>query len=137
MGSEPSEEKAASYRVEDLVVDVGRARVTRGDAELPLPRLSFDVLVALVEASPNLVTLDGLMNEVWPGQVVSPETVSQRVKLLRSALGDDPRRPRYIVGVRGRGYRLTNAAVRLDPATGSATVVALPAAGKRQSPGWL
>ncbi len=38
--------------------------------------------------------------------VVSPETISQRVKLLRDALGDDPHAPRYIAGLRGRGYRL-------------------------------
>src|SRR5262249_20723690 len=35
-----------------------------------------------------------------------PETIVQRVKLLRGALGDDPRAPRYIEGVRGRGYRM-------------------------------
>jgi TolB-like protein/Tfp pilus assembly protein PilF len=33
-------------------------------------------------------------------------SVDERVKLLRSALGDDPRAPRYIEGVRGRGYRM-------------------------------
>src|SRR5262245_3605902 len=123
MGLESSAENAASYRVGDLIVDVGRVRVTRGDAELPLTRLSFDLLVALVEASPNLVTLDDLMHEVWPGQVVSSETISQRVKLLRIALSDEPRRPRYIVGVRGRGYRLSDTAVRIDPEHGSTTEV--------------
>ncbi len=40
------------------------------------------------------------------GLVVNPETVSQRVKLLRDAIGDDPRDARYIAGVRGLGYRL-------------------------------
>jgi DNA-binding winged helix-turn-helix (wHTH) protein len=34
------------------------------------------------------------------------ETVSQRIKLLRDALGDDPHAPRYIAGLRGRGYQL-------------------------------
>jgi TolB-like protein/Tfp pilus assembly protein PilF len=37
---------------------------------------------------------------------VTPETIVQRVKLLRSALGDNPHAPRYIEGVRGRGYRV-------------------------------
>jgi Transcriptional regulatory protein, C terminal len=46
------------------------------------------------------------MEQVWPKAVVSPETLSQRIKLLRDALGDDPRSPRYIEGLRGRGYRL-------------------------------
>src|SRR5690606_7325869 len=49
---------------------------------------------------------DELMRRVWPGLVVSPETVSQRVKLVRQALGDEAAAPRYIAGIRGRGYRL-------------------------------
>jgi TolB-like protein/DNA-binding winged helix-turn-helix (wHTH) protein len=94
------------YTVGDLTVDEGQSRVTRSGIDVPLPKLSFDLLVALVRAAPNVLSLDTLMDQVWPGLVVSPETVSQRVKLLRDALGDDPKHPRYIVGVRGRGYRL-------------------------------
>ncbi len=94
------------YQVNDLVIDPGRARVSRGGVEISLPKLSYDLLVALVEAAPNLASIDDLMERVWPGLVVSPETVSQRVKLLRTALGDDSRQPRYVLGVRGRGYRL-------------------------------
>jgi DNA-binding winged helix-turn-helix (wHTH) protein len=40
------------------------------------------------------------MDNVWPGVVASPETVSQRVKLLCDAIGDDPKTPRYINGLR-------------------------------------
>ena len=47
------------------------------------------------------------------GLVVSPETVSQRVKLLRDALGDDSKSPRYIAVVRLRGYRLVPVVARL------------------------
>ena len=46
------------------------------------------------------------MARVWPGLIVSPETVAKRVNLLREALGDDAQDPRYIAGVRSRGYRL-------------------------------
>jgi TolB-like protein/DNA-binding winged helix-turn-helix (wHTH) protein len=94
------------FQIDDLSVDLGRALVQRGGLEIPLPRLSFDLLVVLAHAAPNLLTFDELMDQVWPGLVVAPDTVSQRVKLLRAALGDDSRTPRYIVGVRGRGYRL-------------------------------
>ena len=94
------------YRVGDLLIELGRQRVTRGESHVPLPKLSYDLLLALVRAAPNLVSLDALMEEVWRKTVVSPETVSQRVKLLRDALGDDPRSPKYIEGLRGRGYRL-------------------------------
>ena len=106
-----------SYRVGDLLLDIGRQQVTRDGAELPLSQLSFGLLVALVRAAPNVVTFDQLMERVWPGLVVSQETVSQRVKLVRDALGDDSQAPRYIGGVRGRGYRTV---ARVSP------VVAVP-----------
>jgi TolB-like protein/DNA-binding winged helix-turn-helix (wHTH) protein len=95
-----------SYRVDDLTVDVGRHRVQRAGVEVPLPALSFDLLRTLVERAPNLLTYDQLMRTVWPGVVVNQETVTQRVKLVRDALGDDSQNPRYIAGVRGCGYRL-------------------------------
>lgn len=71
-----------------------------------LQGLSFDLLVTLVRAAPSLVTFEQLEERVWPGIVVTPETIVQRVKLLRNALGDDAHAPRYIQGVRGRGYRM-------------------------------
>jgi TolB-like protein/DNA-binding winged helix-turn-helix (wHTH) protein/Tfp pilus assembly protein PilF len=95
----------AIYQAGDLTIDLGRQRVMRGEQEIPLPKLSFDLLLALVRAAPNVVALDALMTEVWPNVVVSPETLSQRVKLLREALGDDSRSPRYIASLRSRGYR--------------------------------
>ena len=94
------------YKLDDLTIDTGRQQISRGTERLALPKLSYDLLLALVRAAPNVVSLDELMRLVWPGVIVSPETVSQRVKLLRDALGDDPRMPRYIGGLRGRGYQI-------------------------------
>jgi TolB-like protein/Tfp pilus assembly protein PilF/DNA-binding winged helix-turn-helix (wHTH) protein len=101
----PTPEPTA-YRVGDLLLDIGRQRVTRGSVELPLSQLSFELLLALARAAPNLLSFDQLMEQVWPGLVITPETVSQRVKLVRDAIDDDSQSPRYIAGVRGRGYRM-------------------------------
>src|SRR5579863_1434452 len=101
----------ARFQVDDLLIDVGQQRVTRAGVEIPLPHLSFALLVTLARAAPNLVTFDQLTERVWTGLVITPETISQRVKLVRTALGDEPHAPRYIGGVRGRGYRMV-AAVR-------------------------
>jgi TolB-like protein/DNA-binding winged helix-turn-helix (wHTH) protein len=114
---------APVYRVGDLTVDVGRATVARDGRDVALPRLSFDLLLALIDAAPRVVTHDELMTRVWPGLVVGPETVSQRVKLLRDSLDDDPKAPRYVVGVRGRGYRMMADVTRLIPPAGAATAV--------------
>jgi TolB-like protein/DNA-binding winged helix-turn-helix (wHTH) protein len=95
----------AGYQVDDLTIDLAPRRVRRAGTVIPLKALSFDLLVTLVRAAPNLLSFDQLSERVWPGLVVTPETIVQRVKLLRSALGDDASAPRYIEGVRGRGYR--------------------------------
>jgi adenylate cyclase len=95
---------ASRYRLDDLLIDVARRQVLRGTTAITLPGLSFDLLLELVRAAPNLLTYDELMQRVWPGLVVSAETITQRVKLVRDALGDDARAPRYIKGIHGRGY---------------------------------
>jgi TolB-like protein/Flp pilus assembly protein TadD/DNA-binding winged helix-turn-helix (wHTH) protein len=105
------------YRVGDLLIDIGRQRVTRESVELSLSALSFELLLALARAAPNVLSFDQLMERVWPGLVVTPETVSQRVKLVRDAIGDDSQSPRYIAGVRGRGYRMVASVIPELPST--------------------
>lgn len=102
----PRRERLPRYLIDDLVVDMGRRAVTRGGSDIPLPRLSFDLLRTLIEAAPNVLSNDELARAVWRDVIVGPETVTQRVKLLRDALGDGPEAPRYIVGLRGQGYRI-------------------------------
>jgi TolB-like protein/DNA-binding winged helix-turn-helix (wHTH) protein/Tfp pilus assembly protein PilF len=114
------------YRVGDLLIDSGPQRVTRGGQVIALPKLSYDLLITMIREAPNLVTNEALMEQVWPKLVVSPETVSQRLKLLRDALGDDPRKPRYVEGIRGRGYRLIPIVER-DPASAPLVEVSTPA----------
>ncbi len=123
------------YRIGDLVVDVGRGRLMRGGEEIALPKLSFDLLLAMARAAPNLLSIDDLMNQVWPGLVVSPETVIHRVKVLRDALSDDPKAPRYIAGLRGRGYQIIAAVEALQeldaPASPAQPMLAPPAPRRR------
>ena len=99
-------QQSTGYQVDDLIIDLGQRRVTRGGSDIPLPHLSFQLLVTLARAAPDVVTFDQLTERVWPGLVITPETISQRVKLVRDALGDDPQAARYIAGVRGSGYRM-------------------------------
>lgn len=94
------------YRIDDLDVDPGQRRVFRGDQEIQLPKLSFSMLMALIKAAPNALSIDELTDQVWDGAVVSPATVSKRAELLRQALGEDSQNSRYVALVRGHGYRL-------------------------------
>lgn len=94
------------YVVDDLVVDLGAGTVTRDGLAIDLPDLSFRLLAALLRHAPGRVDKDQLIADVWEGGVVSDETLAQRIRLLRQALGESSQSPRYIAAVRGRGYRL-------------------------------
>lgn len=93
-------------RVADLIVDLDRLNVVRDGIAIDLPDLSFRLLAALIRHAPERVDKDQLIAEVWDGVVVSDETLTQRVSLLRRALGETSQQPRYILAIRGRGYRL-------------------------------
>jgi TolB-like protein/DNA-binding winged helix-turn-helix (wHTH) protein len=94
------------FEFADLTLDTRQRAVLRGSLRIALPRLTYELLLAIVEAAPQLLTHEDLLERVWRGRVVTPETVAQRVLLLRRALGDDASSPRYVRGVRGHGYQL-------------------------------
>jgi DNA-binding winged helix-turn-helix (wHTH) protein len=102
------------YRLDDLLIDLGSRQVTRDGVDLGITGLTFDLLLALGRAAPNLLSATGIMESVWPAQVVGNETLTQRVKILRRQLGDDPEHPRYIVSRRGYGYRLLSQMTQLS-----------------------
>ncbi len=97
---------SSRIRIGNLTLDTGRRLLVCGTKPIQLGPLTYRLLLALVEAAPNIATHDELINSVWGGRDTSPETISQRVKLLRDAISDDVANPRYIQLVRGQGYRL-------------------------------
>ena len=120
------------YRLLDLHIDTARQRVSRGGAVLDVQGLNFQLLACLLRHGDAVVDFDTLMAEVWAPAVVNEETVTQRVKLLRQALGDDGRNPRYIRSVRGRGYQLCEA-----PLPAEALIAEEPVAKRRPPLAWI
>lgn len=112
----------ARFRVLDLEIDLARQQVRLSGQLLDLPDLSFRLLVVLVNHAPDTISKDELISEVWGEVVVGDETLAQRVRLLRQALGDDGQDPRYFSSVRGRGYRLICPVNELSPELKRATV---------------
>jgi tetratricopeptide (TPR) repeat protein len=52
-----------------------------------------------------VISKAALLDEHWPGVAVIDNTVAQAIVAIRKALGDDPRRPRFIQSLKGKGYR--------------------------------
>jgi len=115
-----------AYRLLDLHIDVPRQRITRDGQPLDVAGLSFQLLAYLLAQGQRVVGFDELMRAVWAPAVVNEETVTQRVKLLRQALGDDARRPRYLRSVRGQGYQLVEAPIVWETDATAPLAVAAP-----------
>src|SRR3546814_18163438 len=73
----------AIFEFADLTLDARQRAVFRDGVRLPLPKLTYELLLALVEAAPALLTHDELADRVWRGRLVTPETLTQRALLLR------------------------------------------------------
>ena len=97
----------SQVHVADLTIDFAARTVRRGGTALPLRPKEFDLLAALVRHRGRVVARTDLLREVW-GYATGTEsrTVETHLAALRQRLGDDPKSPRYIVTVRGAGYRL-------------------------------
>ena len=94
------------YCVDDWLIDVDAMKVVRDGNELPVKGLTFLLLMDLIRHAPDLRTRDDLGETIWNGSLVTEQTLKQRIRLLRAALGDDGHHPKYVATIRGRGYRM-------------------------------
>jgi DNA-binding response OmpR family regulator len=102
---------AVELRVGELTIDVEGRVASLAGAPLELTALEFDLLVALARRAGRAVARDVLLELAGRGDVsVGERTVDVHISHLRTKLGDDPRRPRWIKTVRGIGYVLAGTA---------------------------
>ncbi len=101
--------------VGDLILDLGRREARLAAHRIELTTVQFDLLTVLAQHPGQVFTrmqlLDAVQGEAFDGY---ERTIDAHVKNLRRALSDDPRDPRYILTVRGVGYKLA------EPETGDA-----------------
>lgn len=108
---------AAKLRIGDWCVDPTAGRMARGDNSVRLEARTLRLLLDLADHPGEVVSIDDLLERVWAGVIVTPDSVYQAVATLRRLLGDDPREPRYIATVPRLGYRLVaNVSPWLEPA---------------------
>lgn len=97
------------------VLDRTDRRLSRDGAPVELSARYFDALALLVEESGRLVTKDRFMDTVWRGVPVTDEALTQCIRSLRKALGDEAARPRFIETVPKHGYRFIAEIEATDP----------------------
>lgn len=93
-------------RIGDITIRVDEHTVRRGEHEISLTPLEFDLLLALARKPRQAFTREVLLQEVWGYRHASDtRLVNVHVQRLRSKVERDPERPEIIVTVRGVGYR--------------------------------
>jgi len=93
------------YRFSNFIVSPRRRVVVADGRELPLIPRYFDLLLFLIERRNEAVHRRDIFDRVWTDVIVSDSALSQAIRTLRRALGDDSREPRFIRTISRHGYR--------------------------------
>lgn len=93
------------YRFDRFELDPEDRRLTRDGAAVEVSGRYLDALMLMVADAGRLVTKDRFLDEVWKGVPVTDEALTQAIRSLRRALGDDAARPRMIETAPKHGYR--------------------------------
>ena len=93
------------FRFAGFVVSPRQRVLARAGREVPLIPRYFDLLVLLLARRHEAVHRGAIFDSVWSDVVVSDGALTQAIRALRRALGDDPRDPRFIRTVSRHGYR--------------------------------
>ena len=97
----------SSLRLGDTVVDWGSGTVTRGGSAVQLTAKEFALLRKLADNRGNIVTIDALCRAAWDEENFGFEnTLMVHIRRLREKLEDNPSHPRWLLTVRGLGYKL-------------------------------
>jgi DNA-binding winged helix-turn-helix (wHTH) protein len=119
------------YRFGEFCVSPARRVLLRSGREVALIPRYLDLLILLLERRHEAVHRRDIFERVWSDVVVSDGALSQAVRTLRRALGDDSREPVYIRTVSRHGYQFAFDGVLQEadedpPATVRAPPVAAP-----------
>ena len=112
-GPDAPDAAATVRRIGELAIDAAAREVSLSDRPIELTRLEFDLLEALAARPRVVLSRRQLLERVWgqdgqEGQdwYGDDHLVDVHIANLRRKLSDDPRMPRYILTVRGVGYRM-------------------------------
>ena len=90
-------------------MDIDRHVGTVNGEEVPMPLKEFELLEILLRNVGRVMTRGQLIERVWGADYVGDtKTLDVHIKRLRSKIEPDSSAPRYVVTVRGLGYKFEN-----------------------------
>jgi two-component system alkaline phosphatase synthesis response regulator PhoP len=101
-----SSEEQPVYRFGDAEVDFVRCELRRAGQVVDMTALEFKLLTAFIRNRGRVLSRQKLLDEAWgPGTFITDRVVDNHVVTLRKKIEPEPHSPRYLVNVRGLGYR--------------------------------
>ena len=93
----------------DITIDLKKMTVDRGGQRIDLTKTEYDLLLHFISSDGSVLTRESLLDTVWGLQFYGGSNlVDAHIKSLRKKLKDSAVAPKYIVTVRGAGYRLAD-----------------------------
>ena len=98
-----------SIQIGELMIDTDGCRVMKGDNEIGLTAREFEILRYLAENLGRVVSRERLYETVWGEDSFGCyTTVMVHIRHLREKLEENPAMPKYIITMKGLGYKLVN-----------------------------
>src|ERR1700731_978479 len=93
--------------LDDVELDLGRYELRRRGLRIKLEKKPMDLLIFLVARREQLVSRQEIVAKLWRSDLfIDSETnINNVVRKIRTALGDDSAKPRFLETVVGKGYR--------------------------------
>src|SRR5690348_16195282 len=91
----------------EIELDLGRYEVRRRGRRVKLEKKPMELLIFLVSRRDQLVSRDDIVAKLWRSHlfVDTEPNINNIVRKIRTALGDDSAKPRFLETVVGKGYR--------------------------------
>jgi two-component system OmpR family response regulator len=97
----------AKLHFSDISIDLGRHMVVKAGGPLELTHKEYDLLAFLVQNRGLVFSREQLLERVWGYDYAGgTRTVDVHVRWLREKIESEPETPRYLLTVRGTGYKL-------------------------------
>jgi len=93
------------YRFGSIEVDVIRGEARRDGGVVDITPIEFRLLTTFIRLRGRVLTRDQLLDEVWGRDAPTDRVVDNHIMNLRRKIEERPDVPRYIVSLRGTGYR--------------------------------
>jgi len=94
-----------THRFGEMEVDFARCELRRGDALVEVTPVEFKLLSTFIRSRGRVLSRQQLLDQVWADATCGDRVVDTHVSNLRKKIEPDPGQPRYLVSVRGMGYR--------------------------------